>query len=61
MKISNSDSVLIVCMMQVVSNGYRPDLKAAALARLAAVHKSLRVAKAGQKKKVSKARKSSKN
>jgi len=46
---------------QVVSNGYRPDLKAAALARLAAVHKSLRVAKAGQKKKVSKARKSSKN
>jgi large subunit ribosomal protein L28e len=48
-------------MMQVVSNGYRPDLKAAALARLAAVHKSLRVAKAGQKKKVSKARKSSKN
>jgi len=42
---------------QVATNGYRPDLKAAALARLAAVHKSLRVVKTGQKKKVSKARK----
>ncbi|KAJ7553744.1 hypothetical protein O6H91_06G110800 [Diphasiastrum complanatum] len=36
---------------QVVDNWYRPDLKAAALARLSAVHKSLRVAKAGAGKK----------
>ncbi|KAL2653316.1 hypothetical protein R1flu_021444 [Riccia fluitans] len=35
---------------QVAVNGYRPDLKAAALARLSAVHKSLRVAKSGIKK-----------
>ncbi|KAH8959563.1 hypothetical protein BDL97_06G083100 [Sphagnum fallax] len=42
---------------QVVTNGYRPDLKAAALARLSAVHKSLRVAKRGSTKKVSKSRK----
>lgn len=41
---------------QVASNGYRADLKSAALARLAAVHKSLRVAKAGATKKKSKAR-----
>ncbi|BBN00168.1 large subunit ribosomal protein L28e [Marchantia polymorpha subsp. ruderalis] len=41
---------------QVAENGYRPDLKQSALARLAAVHKSLRVAKAGVKKS-SKARK----
>jgi large subunit ribosomal protein L28e len=44
--------------MQVATNGYRPDLKAAALARLSAVHKSLRVAKRGSTKKVSKSRKS---
>jgi large subunit ribosomal protein L28e len=43
--------------MQVETNGYRPDLKAAALARLSAVHKSLRVAKRGSTKKVSKSRK----
>eukprot|EP00249_Psilotum_nudum_P036317 c6795_g1_i1 orf=274-726(-) len=36
---------------QVADNGYRPDLKNAALARLTAVHKSLRVAKAGHSKK----------
>jgi large subunit ribosomal protein L28e len=36
---------------QVDENYYRRDLKKAALARLSAVHKSLRVAKAGGKKK----------
>lgn len=41
---------------QVATNGYRADLKSAALARLAAVHKSLRVAKAGVTKKKSKSR-----
>jgi len=41
---------------QVSANGYRADLKSAALARLAAVHKSLRVTKAGATKKKSKAR-----
>ena len=35
---------------QVAANYYRPDLKKAALARLSAVHKSLRVAKSGMKK-----------
>eukprot|EP00252_Welwitschia_mirabilis_P021092 TRINITY_DN5301_c0_g1_i1.p1 TRINITY_DN5301_c0_g1~~TRINITY_DN5301_c0_g1_i1.p1 ORF type:complete len:151 (+),score=24.53 TRINITY_DN5301_c0_g1_i1:181-633(+) len=36
---------------QIAENNYRPDLKKHALARLSAVHKSLRVAKAGGKKK----------
>eukprot|EP01018_Ginkgo_biloba_P001813 Gb_38783 [translate_table: standard] len=36
---------------QVADNYYRPDLKRPALARLSAVYKSLRVAKAGGKKK----------
>ncbi|KAJ4958161.1 hypothetical protein NE237_025272 [Protea cynaroides] len=35
---------------QVADNHYRPDLKGAALARLSAVHKSLKVAKSGVKK-----------
>ncbi|CAL0332414.1 unnamed protein product [Lupinus luteus] len=35
---------------QVADNYYRPDLKEAALARLSAVSKSLRVAKSGAKK-----------
>ncbi|GLJ18555.1 hypothetical protein SUGI_0330090 [Cryptomeria japonica] len=35
---------------QVADNYYRPDLKRPALARLSAVHKSLRVAKSGGKK-----------
>ncbi|MQM00846.1 hypothetical protein Taro_033589, partial [Colocasia esculenta] len=35
---------------QVADNYYRPDLKEAALARLSAVHRSLRVAKSGAKK-----------
>ncbi|KAJ7951663.1 60S ribosomal L28-like protein [Quillaja saponaria] len=35
---------------QVVSNYYRPDLKKAALARLSAVHRSLKVLKSGVKK-----------
>ncbi|KAI9161668.1 hypothetical protein LWI28_019530 [Acer negundo] len=35
---------------QVADNRYRPDLKKAALARLSAVNKSLRVAKSGAKK-----------
>ncbi|KAL3685105.1 hypothetical protein R1sor_003127 [Riccia sorocarpa] len=35
---------------QVSENGYRPDLKTAALARLSSVHKSLRAAKSGIKK-----------
>uniref|UniRef100_A0A5B7ABV9 Putative 60S ribosomal protein L28-2 n=1 Tax=Davidia involucrata TaxID=16924 RepID=A0A5B7ABV9_DAVIN len=35
---------------QVVDNYYRPDLKNAALARLSAVHRSLKVAKSGVKK-----------
>ncbi|XP_061356617.1 large ribosomal subunit protein eL28y-like [Gastrolobium bilobum] len=35
---------------QVVDNHYRPDLKKAALARLSAVNRSLRVAKSGVKK-----------
>ncbi|KAK4269275.1 hypothetical protein QN277_022456 [Acacia crassicarpa] len=36
---------------QVADNYYRPDLKKAALARLSAIHRSLRVAKSGAKKK----------
>ncbi|KAK7349232.1 hypothetical protein VNO77_06427 [Canavalia gladiata] len=35
---------------QVADNNYRPDLKKAALARLSAVHRSLKVAKSGVKK-----------
>ncbi|CAN6457002.1 unnamed protein product [Victoria cruziana] len=35
---------------QVSDNYYRPDLKKAALAKLSAVHRSLRVAKSGPKK-----------
>ena len=35
---------------QVADNHYRPDLKKAALARLSAVHRSLKVAKSGVKK-----------
>ncbi|KAJ6389588.1 hypothetical protein OIU77_027832 [Salix suchowensis] len=35
---------------QVEGNYYRPDLKKAALARLSAVHRSLKVAKSGVKK-----------
>ncbi|XAR67651.1 hypothetical protein NMG60_11002496 [Bertholletia excelsa] len=35
---------------QVADNYYRPDLKDAALARLSAVHRSLKVAKSGVKK-----------
>ena len=35
---------------QVADNYYRPDLKKAALARLSAVHRSLKVAKSGVKK-----------
>eukprot|EP00252_Welwitschia_mirabilis_P026217 TRINITY_DN849_c0_g1_i1.p1 TRINITY_DN849_c0_g1~~TRINITY_DN849_c0_g1_i1.p1 ORF type:complete len:151 (-),score=18.75 TRINITY_DN849_c0_g1_i1:215-667(-) len=38
-------------LSQVVNNNYRPDLKKYALARLSHVHKSLRMAKAGGKKK----------
>lgn len=36
--------------MQVADNYYRPDLKKAALARLSAVNRSLKVAKSGVKK-----------
>ena len=36
---------------QVGDNHYRPDLKSAALARLSVVHRSLKVAKSGAKKK----------
>jgi len=36
--------------LQVADNYYRPDLKKAALARLSAVNRSLRVAKSGVKK-----------
>ncbi|KAI9109374.1 hypothetical protein K1719_019428 [Acacia pycnantha] len=35
---------------QVADNHYRPDLKKAALARLSAVHRSIKVAKSGVKK-----------
>lgn len=35
---------------QVADNHYRPDLKKAALARLSVVHRSLKVAKSGVKK-----------
>jgi large subunit ribosomal protein L28e len=37
-------------VLQVADNYYRPDLKKAALARLSAVHRSLKVAKSGVKK-----------
>lgn len=37
-------------IMQVADNYYRPDLKKAALARLSAVNRSLKVAKSGVKK-----------
>ena len=51
-----------VVVNQVATNGYRPDLKKAALAKLSSVHKSLRVAKSGATKKSSKsARKSGRN
>eukprot|EP00245_Coleochaete_scutata_P017327 TRINITY_DN8453_c0_g1_i1.p1 TRINITY_DN8453_c0_g1~~TRINITY_DN8453_c0_g1_i1.p1 ORF type:complete len:151 (+),score=38.39 TRINITY_DN8453_c0_g1_i1:106-558(+) len=46
-----------VVVNQVVANRYRPDLKRAALARLSAVHKALRVAKAGSGSKASKSSK----
>lgn len=36
--------------LQVVKNFYRADLKHAALARLSVVHRSLKVAKSGAKK-----------
>lgn len=36
--------------LQVTDNYYRPDLTKAALARLSAVHRSLKVAKSGAKK-----------
>eukprot|EP00250_Pteridium_aquilinum_P028149 c36662_g1_i1 orf=195-638(+) len=49
-----------VVVNQVEANGYRPDLKKAALAKLCTVHKSLRVAKSGASKKKS-ARKSARN
>ena len=44
---------MIYCLYdvpQVADNYYRPDLKKAALARLSAVNRSLRVAKSGAKK-----------
>lgn len=37
--------------LQVAANYYRPDLKQAALARLSAVSRSLKVSKSGVKKK----------
>jgi len=37
-------------LLQVTDNHYRPDLTKAALARLSAVHRSLKVAKSGAKK-----------
>lgn len=37
-------------ILQVADNHYRPDLKKAALARLSVVHRSLKVAKSGVKK-----------
>lgn len=37
-------------LLQVSDTHYRPDLKKAALARLSVVHRSLRVAKSGGKK-----------
>ena len=40
----------MLCSLQVEGNYYRPDLKKAALARLSAVHRSLKVAKSGVKK-----------
>ncbi|XP_076886955.1 large ribosomal subunit protein eL28y-like [Bidens hawaiensis] len=40
-----------VVVNQVASNYYRPDLKKAALARLSAVNRSLKVSKSGVKKK----------
>ncbi|KAJ8756059.1 hypothetical protein K2173_024606 [Erythroxylum novogranatense] len=42
---------------QVADNYYRPDLKKAALARLSAVHRSLKVTKSGVKKRNRQARK----
>ncbi|KAI5056318.1 hypothetical protein GOP47_0028136 [Adiantum capillus-veneris] len=45
-----------VVVNQIVANGYRPDLKAAALAKLCTVHKSLRVAKSGSKKRTKSAK-----
>ncbi|KAJ8770704.1 hypothetical protein K2173_021351 [Erythroxylum novogranatense] len=42
---------------QVADNYYRPDLKKATLARLTVVHRSLKVAKSGVKKRIILARK----
>ncbi|CAL1354841.1 unnamed protein product [Linum trigynum] len=42
---------------QVADNFYRPDLKKAALSRLSAIHRSLRVAKSGVKKRTRQATK----
>lgn len=41
---------MMAFLLQVADNYYRPDLKNAALARLSAVHRSLKVAKSGVKK-----------
>lgn len=44
--------VEVLCnQLQVANNYYRPDLKKAALARLSAVNRSLKVSKSGAKKK----------
>lgn len=41
---------MLASLMQVTDNYYRPDLTKAALARLSVVHRSLKVAKSGAKK-----------
>lgn len=41
---------MFISCLQVTDNYYRPDLTRAALARLSAVHRSLKVTKSGAKK-----------
>ncbi|KAH7298285.1 hypothetical protein KP509_25G035500 [Ceratopteris richardii] len=50
-----------VIVNQVAQNGYRPDLKRAALAKLCTVHKSLRAKKSASRKALKSSKKSSRN
>lgn len=47
---SSPRNKIVYHLLQVADNYYRPDLRNAALARLSAVHRSLKVAKSGVKK-----------
>ena len=48
---------MLLLLLQVSDDNYRPDLKNTTLARLSAVHGSLKVAKSGEKRRNRKAHK----